>query len=88
MIRETGGVVYQQSSNVVIVSHQDVALPANSLLSDEKIILKLPVVAFYVDRLYRMTLDSYKRPPNLQSTKATTDNIKISPIQIRADSQV
>jgi len=89
MIQEIGGVANQQLSNVVVLSHQDVILPANSLFSDEKISLKLPAVAtLYVDRLCQMTLDSYKRPPNLQSTKATTENITISPIQIRADSQV
>jgi len=89
VVQEIGGVAYQQLSNVIVSTHQDVILPANSLLSDEKIIMKLPVVAmFYVDRLYQMTLNSYKRPPNLQSLKATTENITISPIQIRADSQV
>lgn len=89
VVQEIGGVAYQQLSNVIVTTHQDVILQANSLLSDENIIMKVPKVAlFYVDRLYRMTLDSYKRPPNLQSTKAATENITISPIQIRADSQV
>ena len=89
MFREIGGVAYQQSSNMIVSTHSDTVLPAPCLLSDEKIIMKLPVVAlFYVDRLYQMTLDSYKRPPNLQSSKATIENIRISPIQIRADSQV
>lgn len=89
MIQEIGGVAYQQLSNMIVSTHQDVILPANSLLSDEKIILKLPVVAlFYVDRLCHQTYAMNKRPPNLQSTKATTDNITISPIQIRADMQV
>ena len=89
MVQEIGGVAYQQTSNVIITTHQDVILQANSLLSDENIIMKVPKVAlFYVDRLCLMIHDHYKRHPNLQSTKALTENITISPIQIRADSQV
>lgn len=87
MIREIGGVAYQQLSNVMVSTHSYAVFTGTCLVSDEIIITKVPVVAFYVDRLYQMTLDSYKRPPNSQSTKATTENIKISPIQIRADSQ-
>ena len=89
MVQEIGGVAYQQLSNVIVITHYDAVLPASCLLSDEKIILKLPVVAlFYVDRLCHQTYAMNKRPPNLQSTKATSENIRISPIQIRADSQV
>jgi hypothetical protein len=89
VVQEIGGVAYQQLSNVIILTHSDAILLGSYLVSDEKIIMKLPVVAlFYVDRLFQMTLDSYKRPPNSQICKATTENIKISPIQIRADSQV
>lgn len=88
VVQEIGGVAYQQLSNVIVISHSDAVLPATCLLSDEKIILKLPVVAlFYVDRLCHQTYAMNKRPPNLQSTKATTENITISPIQIRADNQ-
>lgn len=89
VVQEIGGVAYQQLSNVIVITHSDAVLPATYLLSDEKIILKLPVVAlFYVDRLCLQTYAMNKRPPNLQSTKSTTENITISPIQIRADSQV
>ena len=89
MIQEIGGVAYQQSSNVIVSTHRDVILQANSLLSDEKIIMKVPQVAlFYVDRLCQESYAMNNRHPNLQSTKATTENIKISPIQIRVDSQV
>ena len=88
-VQEIGGVAYQQASNVIVIAHSDAIIPATCLLSDEKIILKIPVVAlFYVDRLCLQTYAMNKRPPNLQSTKATTENITISPIQIRADSQV
>lgn len=89
VVQEIGGVAYQQLSNVIVISHSDAVLPATCLLSDEKIILKLPAVAlFYVDRLCNQTYAMNKRPPNLQSIKATTENITISPIQIRADTQV
>lgn len=89
VVQEIGGVAYQQLSNVIVITHSAAVLPATCLLSDEKIILKLPVVAlFYVDRLCLQTYAMNKRPPNLQSMKATTENITISPIQIRADSQV
>lgn len=88
MIQEIGGVAYQQLSNVIVITHSDAVLPATCLLSDEKIILKLPVVAlFYVDRLCHQTYAMNKRPPNLQSTKAIHEDIRISPIHIRADSK-
>jgi len=88
MVQEIGGIAYRQFSNVIVISHSDAVLPATCLYSDEKIMLKLPVVAlFYIDRLCHQTYAMNKRPPNLQSKKASTENITISPIQIRADMQ-
>ena len=88
MIQETGGIEYRQVSVITYYNQLDAAMPEMILMGDKHVVLKLPAIKWSnVDRLCQHTYAVNQRPPNIISAKAT-HNITISPIQIRADSQV